>query len=231
MIPTPVIIQDGRFRIHLNGTIERRPRHKPNQWEIAPKVHWSPNSKDYDAWLVTDTDDQGQSVTHYVHRLYAQAFVDNPDPKRFNIVLPKDGDRKNLDPENLFWTDHEHITHARLKGLEKWREQHAVPCNRCERPFVSSVGYTDCTQCRELIHVEHHNQIRHHKRTEPLETLDLSLFPERTQGYLRMRQEGKTYQEIADAFGVSRQAVNANIRRAMKKYKNTDYRMYKEKTS
>lgn len=41
-----------------------------------------------------------------VHRLVAEAFVLNSNPKRFNIVNHKDENRMNANYENLEWCDH-----------------------------------------------------------------------------------------------------------------------------
>ena len=38
---------------------------------------------------------------HYIHRLVAQAFVDNPD--NYHYVKFKDGDLNNLNADNLYW--------------------------------------------------------------------------------------------------------------------------------
>ena len=39
----------------------------------------------------------------YVHRLTAEAFVENPNPKEYNCVLHKDGNLQNNNVNNLVW--------------------------------------------------------------------------------------------------------------------------------
>lgn len=46
-------------------------------------------------------DTYGQAKKHYVHRLVAQTFLDNPS--HFEVVNHKDGNRKNNYVENLEW--------------------------------------------------------------------------------------------------------------------------------
>jgi hypothetical protein len=49
----------------------------------------------------------------YVHRLMAEAFLENPDPENFNIVNHKDGNKSNNVIENLEWGDQSYnVKHA-----------------------------------------------------------------------------------------------------------------------
>lgn len=41
----------------------------------------------------------------YAHRLVAEYFIENPDPKKFNIVNHKDLNKLNNHKDNLEWTD------------------------------------------------------------------------------------------------------------------------------
>ncbi len=59
------------------------------------------NAGDYQVINLTKN---GKSKTHYVHRLVAEAFVDNPAEKR--CVDHIDGDRKNNNCENLRYATH-----------------------------------------------------------------------------------------------------------------------------
>lgn len=49
----------------------------------------------------------------YVHRLMAEAFLENPDPENFNIVNHKDGNKSNNVIENLEWGNQSYnVKHA-----------------------------------------------------------------------------------------------------------------------
>lgn len=48
----------------------------------------------------------GEGKNHLLHRLVAQAFVHNPDPRKFKIVAHKDNDPLNPAASNLEWTDY-----------------------------------------------------------------------------------------------------------------------------
>lgn len=60
----------------------------------------------------------GKSTASFIHRLVAQAFIDNPNNKK--IVNHKDSNRKNNKVTNLEWcTDKENVHHAFIKGNRK----------------------------------------------------------------------------------------------------------------
>ena len=90
----------------------------------------------------------GKSKTHYVHRLVAEAFVDNPAEKR--CVDHIDGNRKNNNCENLRYATHSENsmnqriqtnTSSRYKGvcLDKRRNKWMVRINtNSETVFLGS---------------------------------------------------------------------------------------------
>lgn len=57
-----------------------------------------------------------------VHRLVANAFVENPNPQRFNIVNHKDENKTNNEAENLEWCDTMYNTHYG-DGISKMRQR------------------------------------------------------------------------------------------------------------
>jgi hypothetical protein len=56
-------------------------------------------------YYTVDLRKDGKSKTHYIHRLVAEAFVENPDNKP--QVDHYDGDRTNNKVENLRWVSHQ----------------------------------------------------------------------------------------------------------------------------
>ena len=90
----------------------------------------------------------GKPKTHYVHRLVAEAFVDNPAEKR--CVDHIDGDRKNNNCENLRYATHSENsmnqriqtnTSSRYKGvyLDKRRNKWMVRINTISKTVF--LGY------------------------------------------------------------------------------------------
>lgn len=51
----------------------------------------------------------------YIHRLVAEAFVENPDPEHNTIVWHKDGDLSNNNCDNLEWISLEEMRRRRRK--------------------------------------------------------------------------------------------------------------------
>lgn len=60
--------------------------------------------KDTHGYLRTTIYVNKKQKNRFVHRLVAFAFVDNPNPKDFNIVNHLDGNKQNNYAENLEWT-------------------------------------------------------------------------------------------------------------------------------
>lgn len=97
--------------------------------------HSTRNSKGY---LVTDLYKDGKRVTRRVHRLVAEAFLENPKHKK--EVNHKDGNKHNNRVENLEWvTKKENCHHAWANGLAKpsygMRGKHNPNAGRHGKPF------------------------------------------------------------------------------------------------
>lgn len=71
-------------------------------------------------YLIVDTFRGSKTETLPVHRAVALAWVDNPEPEKFNVVNHKDGKVLNNWYENLEWTDHSgNNYHAVNTGLRR----------------------------------------------------------------------------------------------------------------
>lgn len=62
------------------------------------------------------TDKNGIRKNLFLHRIIAEAFIENPN--NFNIINHKDGDKSNNDINNLEWTSQkDNVNHAWKNGL------------------------------------------------------------------------------------------------------------------
>ena len=67
------------------------------------------------------TSDEGKKHMKSVHRLVAEAFIENPESKR--TVNHKDGDKHNNSKSNLEWATYsENSQHAHDTGLNRKKE-------------------------------------------------------------------------------------------------------------
>ena len=106
-----VIPQNTNYQISNFGNVKSCIRNKKSgTWELV-----YPTDNGY-GYLILCTNVNGKRKNHYVHRLVAQMFVDNPNKKP--RVNHKDGNKKNNVYSNLEWsTAKENSMHAVETGL------------------------------------------------------------------------------------------------------------------
>ena len=84
----------------------------------------------------------GVSKNHYVSRLVASAFIDNPDPEKNNVVNHLDCNPLNNRVDNLEWTTQsQNIKYAYEQGTKIPSEQH----NHREIWCVNNKNVVECT--------------------------------------------------------------------------------------
>lgn len=107
-----------------------------------------------DGYMITNLIRGGKNKRCYVHRLVAEAFIDNSDNKP--EVNHKDGNKSNNNVSNLEWvTSDENIEHAYKHGLIK----------RKRVIMDDSIEFDSITKCARYVGVDKH-EIRRALRGE-----------------------------------------------------------------
>lgn len=102
---------NGNYFVADNGTVFSRPRQGNKGGELKQRPH-----NHSGGYMCVDLRIGGKKTRVFVHRLVAQAFLDNPENK--HCVNHKDGDKSNNSVENLEWCTHsENMKHAISLGL------------------------------------------------------------------------------------------------------------------
>jgi hypothetical protein len=108
-----VVGYEGRYQVSDIGRVRSVPRKENRNMDII----LSPYQGQYPA---VNLRKEGNSRTTPIHRIVAEAFIENPDKKR--TINHKDGDKYNNCVNNLEWaTDSENNQHAFNTGLRKPR--------------------------------------------------------------------------------------------------------------
>lgn len=111
---------EGFYQVSNLGRIKALERiiQRKNRGLLKIKEHFVKGSKDTKGYLQLDANINGKRVIKFIHRLVAEAFIENP----FNYpqVNHKDGNKENNNVANLEWvTVEENIHHAWANQLNK----------------------------------------------------------------------------------------------------------------
>ena len=110
----------GYYKVSNLGRIKAVARviQRSNGKNLPIKEHIVMGSKDTKGYLQIDANIDGVRVLKFVHRLVAEAFIENP--MGYEQVNHKDGNKLNNSVENLEWVScEENIPHAWQNSLNK----------------------------------------------------------------------------------------------------------------
>ena len=120
--PFPINILNEKYEISNMGKI----RYIDTEKEVTTQ-----KKNKYKYFSLSPADrNKDLKATYRVHRLVALAFVDNPDPKKYNLVNHKNGIKDDNDFRNLEWTN------ASGNNLHAYKEGLIVPFKRPVKAFA-----------------------------------------------------------------------------------------------
>ena len=114
-----VLIEDEESAYEVNdcGQVRRRNNHRI----VKPAPH-------RDGYLFVRLRHNGKTVSEYIHRIVAMAFI--PNPHNYDVVNHIDEDRTNNSVINLEWCDKSYnfyYSYNRRKGESNGKSRHRLP--------------------------------------------------------------------------------------------------------
>lgn len=199
-------IENGLFKLrpHDDGHVDIYKRHRlkgvQSYKQIEPK-RLNGHS------IVYGTID-GKQQGYQTARLLAKAFVKVP-PKLKQIgedalvVTYADGDKTNLNLNNLVWAERSSVS---KKILDDVHSKRATQCRRCGdtmHRFKSDV----CFDCERELNAERAEEAQRQKYIEEAKQWDMDLLTKRQREVAKLRLKGRTINEICESLGISRRRV------------------------
>ena len=194
-------VQGGKFKVSDEGYVWKLRNGK----YVRATITRTGEKKQY---RTVSIQENGKQVAFLLHRLFAEAFVPNPENKE--QVMFKDGDHENLSIDNLIWvTPHERVKIAQSIKPTNYKK---FKCKRCGEPTGCKDGM--CVKCKREIHVQNSRARRIKQRKSQVKDAVVYNGSTRTEEIIKLRRDGLTYQGIADQVGLSRERVRQIIQKA-----------------
>ncbi|MEO1771119.1 MULTISPECIES: sigma factor-like helix-turn-helix DNA-binding protein [Enterococcus] len=201
------IVGDGNFEVHEDGTILKI---KQDGTKVVPFIrYFKSGNKKYP--VVSNKTKEGKTGCLYVHRLMAEAFLPNPEQKKF--VLFKNGNPQDFKVENLMWDDGSLSRKRKMEDLKQRR----VKCSACGETMNNR---NSCIACRMKQQREQkilrNKQKKLNKIISDLAAVNLEDLSDEHKKAVIMRRAGKSFKEIAKELGKSSERVRQIIESAKK---------------
>ena len=194
-------VQGGKFKVSDEGDVWKL----RNGEYVRATITRTGEKKQY---RTVSIQENGKQVAFLLHRLFAEAFVPNPENKE--QVMFKDGDHENLSIDNLIWvTPHERVKIAQSIKPTNYKK---FKCKRCGEPTGCKDGM--CTKCKQEIRARNSRARRIKQRKSQVKDAVAYNGDPKTAEIINLRGEGLSYEDIAKRFDLSRERVRKIIHKS-----------------
>lgn len=128
---------EGIYKIFADGTVIS---FKQNKITGKPLAHKSSGTIGYKS---VDLMKDGKHEYCYIHKLLAQAFIKNPHPRKYDLVIHKDGNIFNNALSNLIWTD--------IEGKSKYQYTNRRKNWKKNKMFSSILSNSDVDTIAKIV--------------------------------------------------------------------------------
>ena len=147
---------EGKYQISNKGNIRSLNYRRTGKTKILQP------GKDKDGYLLIGLRKDGKKKTYKIHRLVAEAFLENPNKKpQINHI---DGNKQNNYISNLEWcTNKENMAHAYTNGLalgKHGKQTIYIAAEANKKPvrcITTDTTYKSATEAESLTGVAHQN--------------------------------------------------------------------------
>lgn len=201
------IVKNGHLEVFEDGTVYKIGK---DGGKVKAVISSAGPGKKYQT---VNYSNNGIQKNLLLHRLVAKAFL--PNPEEYPYVGHIDGDRSNNRVDNLKWISKEEQMQKARESAIKTLEKRAKKCPKCGQVTYRKDGI--CKECRKALQRQEKEEKRIEKINDQFKDIDFKSLTAREQLVVKMRLEGKTYEEIAQAKGCSRQCIDMCLKHAVVK--------------
>lgn len=157
---------EGLYQVSNLGNIKSLNRTIENKGSIGGKYRIKEKNRaqtiSKTGYYICTLYKKGKGRTFKVHRLIAEAFIDNPD--NLPIINHKDGNKLNNLIDNLEWCDYSHNNKEAYKqGLKEKNLKWIIECNKRKRKKVNQYDLNNnlIKQYKSIHEAENETKVHH----------------------------------------------------------------------